>query len=240
MIRAALFAGALALLASQAHAGGGANALGGQNSSAGVVTVPPPITTGTQWYPAFSNSLATTTAAPAQNTARCTPFNWPFSAHVDKAVISVLTAGTGPLNIALYTSALDSVTGKHQPQTLITDPSLAVAVTSVAFVTINLGVAGVGVPLQKGVNWVCVNDAVASDAVRYFGLGTSSIQLSALVGSAGAAFVAGGNQPLSITIAINAGTTTANWPSFVGQTFNDTLSNAPSAPNLALEIATVP
>lgn len=203
-------------------------------------SLPAPIASGGQWYPAFANiQTAPIAAAPPANTARCTPFNWQWTAHVDKASLQVTVVGTGPLNFAIYTDAIDATTNRHQPQTLLTDPSLAFPLTAVSGqVQLALGTPGVGIPLQKGLNWICTNDATASDAARYSAMFGGLTYASGLIGTNNAPFAATGNPLMALTFAITAGTTTANWPSFAGTVFTD--ANTPPNASIALEIATVP
>lgn len=231
MIRPFLFASvAWFALSTPALAGGGGGPAGGG------LNVPAPIANGTVAYPIFPNTANTASiAAPAQNAARCTAFNWPWASHVDKASMTVSTLGTGPLNFALYTDAVDSVTGRHQPQTLITDPSLTFTVTAAATVTVNLGTAGVGVPLAKGLNWACINDAATGDAVRYYSLLTTSTAVVALVGATSPALSSANTALMALqATSITAGT----WPSFAGVAFNE--AGGLSTPNFALELASAP
>ena len=199
----------------------------------------PPITTGTQYYPAWPNAnIANSIVAPAQNAARCSPFWLSVAYHADQIAIIVTTAGTGPLNFAIYSDAVDATRLRHQPQTLLTDPSLAFNVTSAANVTVSLGTSGVGIAIPQGLNWICVNDTTGSDVVRYAQVAATMSTMSGLVGSSAPGQVTSVSQFAGLNTAVTAGTTTANWPSFVGTVFTDL--NTPYVPNIAFRVTSVP
>ena len=225
---------------------GGTKGVGTVNAANGLYTngvlLAPPValvTTGLQYFEIWpSVSLAATTVAPTQNTARCAPFNVYAAFHTDQVAMQVSTLGVGPLNFALYTDAVDATTHKHQPQTPITNPNVTLAVSSTGLQSSALGTGGVGVPLAVGLNWACINNTNVTDVVRFIGINSASTGISGLIGITSASIAVSGSQLTSLTIAETAGTTITNWPSLVGQTMVE--SNTTSIPNFALRIATVP
>ena len=193
----------------------------------------------TQLYPLWSGVTVTTGAvAPSQNIARCQPFYAAVAYHADLVEIDNTTGGTGPINFALYTDALDSTSKRHQPQALITNPNVTIPAT-ISFQTAALGVAGTGVAVPQGLNWACINDTTAADAVRWTSIPATSSVISYLVGSTTATNVLSGTQLMSLTFAVTAGTTGTNWPSFIGTTFTDSTTNG-AAPFIALRVVSVP
>lgn len=237
MRRLSGFTSALALALSLALAAPAAAVPGAVSPPA--PTYPAPIKSGSQWYPIFANVIgAATTVAPSQNTARCAPFWAPFAYHTDSADIFVTTGGTGPLNFAIYTDAIDATTGKHQPQSPVTAPTVTFTVTGTGAATAALGTAGVGVPIAQGLNWVCTNDTTASDAVRFTAAILTSNYFSALVGAVSTNLANSSGPLTSLTVSQTAGTSGSNWPSLAGVAMTE--SSTTSVPTVGLRIATVP
>lgn len=192
----------------------------------------------TQYYTLGAYSTAVGSIALGQNSARCSPFYAPYAFHADQAGVTVTTLGTGPLNFALYTDAIDATTHRHQPQTLITNPNVTFVVTSTGNITTALGTGGVGVAVPQGLNWACVNDTNAADAVRFDVVNSLASSLANLIGSNAQATATTNALFVSMTATETAGTTTTNWPSLAGVTFTDNASN--SFPVFALRVATAP
>lgn len=192
----------------------------------------------TQYYTIGAYSAAVGSIAPTQNSARCTPFYAPSAFHADQAVVTVSTLGTGPINFALYTDAVDATTHRHQPQTLITNPNVTFAVTGTGQVAAALGTGGVGVAVPQGLNWACVNDTNSADAVRLDVINSLGSSLANMIGSTSTVTSSSNTLLTSLTAAETAGTTTTNWPSLAGVTFSD--SGVNSVPVIALRLATVP
>ena len=191
-------------------------AVGGTGS---LVTPPLPSTgNDTQLYPLWTGITPTVgSIAPTQNVAHCAPFVINQPMHLDQLLMDVTTLGTGPIAVALYTDAIDATKKVHQPQTLESSSSLSFIVTTATTVSVSLGSAGTGIPIPAGMNWVCTNDATATDAVRYELYPINSTVISSLIGSATAANVLSGTQVSALGISETSGT----WPSFVGSTFSD-------------------
>jgi hypothetical protein len=178
--------------------------------------------------------------APNQNTARCAPFYWPTVSHVDQVAMQVVTLGTGPINVALYTDAIDATSHKHQPQNLIANSSGSFTVTGTGPQTSAMGTGGVGIPLPQGLSWACINDGTASDAVRWGGIALNSTPIPGLIGSATPLNVVSSNGAVGSLLTTTGTVTAGTWPSFVGTTFTEVTSASGAMPILALRVATQP
>ena len=192
-----------------------------------------PASNDAQYISLFPTVATTGVASPTQNNARCAAFVAQEAEHVDQLSMTVTTLGTGPLNVALYSDAIDTTTHRHQPQAAIGSGSFVV--TAAATVQAAIGTNGVGVPLSAGINWACINDTNAADAVRFTAMsGTSTFEAN-LIGSNSAANVTSASANLSSLL---IGQTAGTWPSFVGSTFSDSAGVA--MPLLGARIASVP
>ena len=184
------------------------------------VTPPPPSTgNDTQIYSLWPNAISANGAiSQGQNIARCAPFLVQQPQHWDELLLTIITLGTGPLNVALYTDAIDATSKKHQPQTLESSSSLSFTVTSAATVSVALGTAGTGIAIPVGLNWVCTNDTNSGDVVRTVVYASGSSTIAGLIGSTTASNAIGVGFISGVQTAETAGT----WPSFVGVAFTDT------------------
>lgn len=203
--------------------------------SGGGIPPTPPTSNDTQYYGLYVGVVTVTGAAPTQNTARCAPFLafGGVAQHVDQLGMTVTTLGTGPIAVALYTDAKDATSGRHQPQTLLASGSFTV--TGTGAVTAAMGTNAVGVPLAAGLNWACMNDGAAADAVRYSTVAATSNFIANLIGSSTAANITSNVANISsLTTAQTSGT----WPSFVGVTFADSAGSL--MPLLSARVASVP
>jgi hypothetical protein len=193
-------------------------------SSAGIAPPLPSTANDTQLYPLWPGiTVVAGTVAPTQNTARCSPFILGVPEHWDELLIDIATLGTGPIAVALYTDAIDTNTGKHQPQSLESSSSLAFTVTAAGVSTVALGAAGTGIAVPAGMNWICTNDANSADAVRATIFPASSSLISAMMGS-----VSGQNiLSLSQVNALTRTQTSGTWPSsFAGNTWSESATGA--------------
>lgn len=190
---------------------------------------------GAQYYGLFTGTVTISAAAPSQNIARCAPFETPggLAQHLDQLAMTVSTLGTGPLAVALYSDAIDATTHRHQPQAPLWSGSFTV--TAAATVTVAVGTPGVGVAVPAGLDWVCTDDGVASDAVRFPTFAGSSPFVANLIGSSAPASLTSSAANISSLIISE---TSGTWPSFAGATFAD--SAGALVPLLAARVASVP
>ena len=192
-----------------------------------------PASNDAQYISLFPTTATTSAAAPSQNVARCAAFTSPVAEHVDQLSLTVTTLGTGPLNVSLYSDAIDATTQRHQPQAAVGSGSFVV--TSAATVQAAIGTNGVGVPLSAGINWACINDTNAADAVRLVVMAGTSTYEANLIGSSTPANVTSVNANISSLV---IGQTAGTWPSYVGATFTDSAGVA--MPLLSARVASVP
>ena len=192
-----------------------------------------PASNDAQYISLFPTTATTSAAAPSQNVARCAAFTSPVAEHVDQLSLTVTTLGTGPLNVSLYSDAIDATTNRHQPQAAVGSGSFVV--TSAATVQAAIGTNGVGVPLSAGINWACINDTNAADAVRLVVMAGTSTYEANLIGSSTPANVTSVNANISSLV---IGQTAGTWPSYVGATFTDSAGVA--MPLLSARVASVP